>query len=66
MTSTGPTSHRLLITVLTGIGVALGVAVGAVTRDVILGVIAGAGFVAIATQMLRLWTDHAGPPPSPR
>jgi hypothetical protein len=45
--------------------VALGVAVGAATRDVILGVIAGAGLVAIATQMVRLWAHHAGPPASP-
>jgi ABC-2 type transport system permease protein len=64
MTSTDPTSHRLLITVLTGIGVALGVAIGVMTKDVILGVIAGAGFIAIATQMVRLWSNHPGPPVS--
>ncbi len=66
MTSTDLTSHRLLITVLTGTGVALGVAIGIVTSDVILGVIAGAGFIAIATQMVRLWSSHPGPPVSPR
>ena len=49
MTSTDLTSHRLLITVLTGIGVALGVVVAVLTTDVILGVVAGAGFIAIAT-----------------
>jgi ABC-2 type transport system permease protein len=64
MISTDPASHRLLITVLTGIGVALGVAVGVLTGDVILGVIAGAGFIAIATQMVRLWSSHPGPPVS--
>jgi ABC-2 type transport system permease protein len=64
MTSTDPTSHRLLITVLTVIGVALGVAVGVMTKDVILGVIAGAGLIAIATQMVKLWSNHAGPPVS--
>ena len=30
--------------------------------NVIIGVTAGAGFIAIATQMVRLWTRHAGPP----
>jgi ABC-2 family transporter protein/ABC transporter len=64
MTSTDLTSHRLLITVLTGIGVALGVAIGVMTKDVILGVIAGVGFIAIATQMVKLWSNHPGPPVS--
>ena len=62
MTKTVPASHRLLITILTGIGVALGVAAALLTSDVILGVIAGAGFIAIATQMVNLWTRHSGPP----
>jgi len=26
------------------------------------GVAAGAGFIAVANQMARLWTRHAGPP----
>ena len=55
-------SHRLLITVLTGIGIALGIAVAVLTSDVIIGVIAGAGFMGIATMMVRLWTGHPGPP----
>ena len=42
MTRTDLSSHRLLMTILTGVGVALGVAVAVVTSDVILGVIAGA------------------------
>ena len=62
MTSTDLTSHRLLITVLTGIAVALGVAVAVLTSDVIIGVIAGAGFLAITIQMIKLWTGHSGPP----
>jgi ABC-2 type transport system permease protein len=62
MTRTGPASHRLLITVLTGIGVALGVAVAVLTSDVIIGVAAGAGFIAVANMMVRLWTGHPGPP----
>lgn len=62
MTSTDLTSHRLLTTVLTGIAVALGIAVAVLTSDVILGVIAGAGLFAVATMMVRLWTGHSGPP----
>jgi ABC-2 type transport system permease protein len=65
MTSTDLTSHRLLVTVLIGIGIALGVSVAVFTSDVILGVIAGAGFIAIAVQMVKLWTGHPGPPAVP-
>jgi hypothetical protein len=43
MAGTDLTSHRVLITVLIGIGVVLGVAVGVFTSDDILGVIAGQG-----------------------
>jgi hypothetical protein len=60
--TTDSTRHRLLITVLTGIGVALGVVVALLTSDVIVGVIAGAGFIAVATQMVNLWTRRSGPP----
>ena len=56
------TSHRLLITILTGIAIALGVTVAILTRDVILGAIAGAGFLAITIQMVKLWTGHRGRP----
>ena len=62
MTTTGPARHRLLKTVLTGIAVALGIAVAALTSDVIIGVAAGAVFIAIANMMVRLWTGHPGPP----
>jgi len=62
MTRTDLTSHRLLITILTGAGIALGIAMAVLTSDVILGVIAGAGFIAVALQMVRLWTGHPGPP----
>jgi hypothetical protein len=62
MTRTDLTSHRLLITVLTGTAVALGVAVAVLTSDVIIGVIAGAGFFAITVQMVKLWTGHSGLP----
>lgn len=66
MTKPDLTSHRVLITVLTGIAVALGVAVAVLTSDVILGVIAGTGFFAITVQMVKLWAGHSGPPPAHR
>jgi ABC-2 type transport system permease protein len=62
MTGSDLARHRMLITVLTGIGVVVGVAVAVFTADVIIGVAAGAGFIAVANQMVRLWTRHAGPP----
>jgi hypothetical protein len=40
---------------LTGIGVAIGVVVAMLTSDVILGVIAGASFIAVAVGLVRLW-----------
>jgi ABC-2 type transport system permease protein len=66
MTGSDPARHRVLITVLTSIGVAAGVAVAVFTADVIMGVAAGAGFIAVANQMARLWTRHAGPPAAHR
>jgi len=63
--TTDPTSHRLLVTVLTGIGIALGVTAALLTRDVIIGVIAGAGFIAVTIQMVKLWGRHEGPPATP-
>lgn len=62
MTGPDPARHRVLMTILTGIGVTVGVAVAMLTADVIVGVAAGAGFIAVANQMARLWTRHAGPP----
>ena len=62
MTRSDPARHRWLITILTGIGVVVGVAVAVFTADVIIGVAAGSGFIAVANQMVRLWTHHAGPP----
>ena len=66
MTTTDLSSHRLLITVLTGIGIALGITFAVLTHDVIIGVIAGVGFIAVATQMVKLWGRHSGPPAAPR
>ena len=62
MTGSDLTRHRWLITILTGIGVVVGVAIAVFTADVIIGVAAGAGFIAVANQMVRLWTRHTGPP----
>ena len=61
-TRTDLSSHRLLMTVLTGIAVALGAGVAVLTSDVIIGAIVGAGFSAITVQMVKLWTGHSGPP----
>jgi len=63
-TMTGPDTagHRVLFTVLTGVGVVVGVAIAMFTADVIIGIAAGAGFIAVANQMVRLWTRHTGPP----
>lgn len=66
MTTTDLASHRLLITVLTGTGVALGIVVAILTSDVIIGVIAGTVFIAITIQMVKLWAGRPGPPPAPR
>jgi ABC-2 type transport system permease protein len=62
MTGSDLTRRRVLITILTGTGVVAGVAVAVLTADVIIGVAAGAGFIAVANQMVRLWTRHTGPP----
>ena len=38
------------------VGLLIGMIVGLATDDVILGVIAGASFVAVSLGLLRLWT----------
>jgi hypothetical protein len=53
-TDQGPS--RVVIGMLTGIGVALGLLVMLFTNDVILGVIAGSAFIAITVGLVRLWT----------
>jgi len=45
----------VVVTTLTVIGLVIGVVVAMLTSDVILGVIAGASFIAIAVGMVRLW-----------
>jgi arginine repressor len=64
MTRTQQTPSRAVVGTFTGVGLAIGIAVAVLASDVILGVIAGAAFIAIAVGMVRLWTG--GGPPSPR
>ena len=45
----------VVVTTLTAIGVVIGVVVAMLTSDVILGVIAGASFIAITVGLVRLW-----------
>ena len=56
MSSADQSGHPMAITMLTIIGVAIGVAVALFTSDVIIGVIAGAGFIALTVQLVKLWT----------
>lgn len=45
----------VVVSTLTGIGVVIGVVVAVLASDVILGVIAGASFIAVAVGLVRLW-----------
>jgi ABC-2 type transport system permease protein len=55
---TPPQNHRLLLTIVVGAGVALGVLVALVSNDVIIGVIVGGALIAVANQIVKLWTGH--------
>jgi hypothetical protein len=59
MTESKQTTHPWTIIVLTMIGIGLGTAVALLTDDVIIGVIAGAGFIALTVQTVKAWTRHA-------
>ena len=48
-----------------GIGVVVGVVVGVLTKDVILGFIAGAPTVVLGVQLLRLWYGGTARPRHP-
>ena len=63
MTRTGQEPSRTAIGALMAIGSVIGIVVAVLASDVILGVIAGASFIAITVGMLRLWTGGgaAGP-----
>ena len=58
-TDQGPS--QTAITGPTAIGVVIGMVVAVLASDVILGVIAGAAFIAIAVGLLRLWTGGGTP-----
>lgn len=58
-TEQGPSRTAVGIAVV--VGVALGIVVAVITRDVILGVIAGAPVIAISVGLLRLWTGSGNP-----
>lgn len=64
ITRTDLTAGRLLIAILTIAGIVLGIAIGVLSRDVIIGAIVGALFVAVAIQLVHLWT-RGGPPVVP-
>jgi ABC-2 type transport system permease protein len=48
-------THGRAVAVLTVLGVVLGITVAVITADVIIGVIAGASFIALTVQSVKLW-----------
>ena len=58
MTRTSQETSRVLVRTFFGIGLAIGAAVAVLADDVILGVIAGATFIAVASSAVRLWTGR--------
>jgi ABC-2 type transport system permease protein len=60
MTRTDLSAHRLLVTFLVVVGVAAGTLVALLTGDVIVGVIVGASFIALSSQLVKLWSGHSG------
>jgi hypothetical protein len=56
MNETHPGPSRGAVAAVWAVAAVIGVVVGLLTSDVILGVIAGAPCVAIGTGLLRLWT----------
>jgi arginine repressor len=65
MNQTATKPNRVLVSTLTGIGLAIGVLVAVIASDVILGVIAGASFIAITVGLVRLWTGGDNQQPHP-
>jgi hypothetical protein len=59
MAPTPKPSHPLLLTVIIGVGVALGVLVAVLSHDVMIGVIVAAALIAITNQIVKLWTGHS-------
>jgi hypothetical protein len=58
MTRTSQETSRVLVRTFFGIGLAIGLAVAMLADDVILGVIAGAAFIAVAGSAVKLWTGR--------
>ena len=56
MAGTRNSSPTRTVTALTAVGIVLGIVVAVLTRDVIIGVIAGSLFIAVTVTTLRLWT----------
>ena len=56
MTSPEQTPSRTIVGALSSVGILIGVVVAVLSSDVILGVIAGASFIAVTVGLLRLWT----------
>ena len=48
-------THGRAVAVLTVLGVVLGITVAVIAADVIIGVIAGASFIALTVQSVKLW-----------
>jgi hypothetical protein len=63
MTRTGQGPSRAAIGGLMVVGLVVGIVVAVLASDVILGVTAGASFIAVTVGVLRLWTGSgaAGP-----
>lgn len=58
MTRTSQETSRVLVRAFFGVGLAIGIAVAVLADDVILGVIAGTAFIAVASSAVRLWTGR--------
>ena len=58
MTSPEQAPRRTTVGALSGVGILIGVLVAVLSSDVILGVIAGASFIAVTVGLLRLWTGE--------
>ena len=58
MTRRSQETSRVLVRIFFGIGLAIGLVVAMLADDVILGVIAGAAFIAVAGSAVTLWTGR--------
>ena len=63
MTRTDQGTSLIVRLTVAGIGIAIGAVVALLTNDVILGVIAGSGLIAITIGLLRLWTGDGSSRP---